>query len=201
MGEYTYRYPLQRLLARAHIRFDFVGSQKKGLDHSFKWPLDFDPHHEGYYGATTAEVARHLSQHSAKLARPDIAIIHLGTNDKIATDQTINAPLNQIIAQLRQKNAAVKVILFLIPTEKNDLRNGLISATAMRLNRLTSPVSTIPLYQYWNSEQDTFDGAHPNASGQQKMAQLIYQQILAELAKPMNTNQKLLASRKTPKLR
>ena len=53
--DYTYRLPLQRMLAALGRKADFIGSQTRGLDGS-PWPAGFDPDHEGYYGATTEQI-------------------------------------------------------------------------------------------------------------------------------------------------
>lgn len=50
-GEYTYRYPLSKLLKSKNINVDFIGNRTHGLKNNFIWPKDFlYRDHEGYYG-------------------------------------------------------------------------------------------------------------------------------------------------------
>lgn len=50
--KYTYRLPSQnKLNNHPTIKANFIGTQHKGLDDDFQWPSNFDPDHEGYYGA------------------------------------------------------------------------------------------------------------------------------------------------------
>ena len=59
--EYSYRLPLQMILHREKIPYDFIGSRSSGLHKEAQWPdvaegVSFDPHHEGYYGNSTANL-------------------------------------------------------------------------------------------------------------------------------------------------
>ena len=78
----TYRLPLQTLIATTGVAVDYVGTQMQGLHPDAKWPLNFDLHHEAYYGATTAYVRDRLREHLHLFAPPDITLIHLGANDR-----------------------------------------------------------------------------------------------------------------------
>lgn len=46
------------------------------------------------------------------------------------------------------------------------------------MNQKQSPVVTIPLYFYWDTDEDTFDGSHPNSIGQKKIAKLVFDTII-----------------------
>ena len=48
---------------------------------------------------------------------------------------------------------------------------------AYDLNQVNSPIKVIPLFLTWDIEKDTFDGAHPNLIGQEKIANLVYEKI------------------------
>lgn len=86
--EYTYRLPLQILLHKEKVTFDFIGSRKKGLHEDATWPevsdgIPFDPDHEGYYGNKTIDACRKaIDAYASYKLPPDINLVHLGTNDQ-----------------------------------------------------------------------------------------------------------------------
>lgn len=177
--EYTYRLPLQNKLSNnPTINADFIGTQNKGLDDNFQWPSHFDPDHEGYYGAKTKEVADLLTTNIQALSTVDIAIIHLGSNDQgQVSELTITQPLTKIINLLRSNNSEVKIIIIQIPGDYNDEMHYLTWKVAYDLNQDNSEIKVIPLFLTWDIEKDSFDGAHPNLVGQDKIANLVYEKI------------------------
>jgi acyl-CoA thioesterase I len=178
-NEYTYRLPLQnRLSNHPTIKAHFIGTQHKGLDENFQWPSRFDSDHEGYYGAKTKEVADLLSANIQALENIDIAIIHLGSNDQAdVSESTITEPLTKIIKLLRSNNSEVKIIIIQIPGDYNDLMHYLTWKVAYDLSQENLEIKVIPLFLTWDINQDTFDGAHPNLVGQDKIADLVYEKI------------------------
>lgn len=183
-AEYSYRYPLFYKLKNAKYDVDFLGSMNQGLNADFKWPakngVAFDVDHEGHYGWKTAAVRDNLAEWSKKWRGvPDIALIHLGTNDQDSKDfnADIIAPMKDMIKLLRAKNPRV-VVLFahLDFNGGNALKiRPLVEAMAKEMNTKKSPVRTVAMYEGWveNPEaanSDTFDWAHPNLRGQEKMA-------------------------------
>jgi acyl-CoA thioesterase I len=179
-GEYTYRYPLYLLLKSKLNKVNFIGSRQNGLQRDFIWPDGFDFDHEGYYGQKTAYVENAVTRNLDLLEKPDWAVIHLGTNDKLISDVTITKPIERTISALRTKNQKIKILLVQVPGWKNVHLHYLTWKVAMELSSKESPIRTVPLYIYWNAKEDTFDGVHPNHSGQQKMANLLYDYIISE---------------------
>jgi len=181
--EYTYRYPLYRLLKKSGLSFDFIGTRQRGLNADFKWPTDFDPDHEGFYGAKTATVRDTLKQDLPKLPPPDVALINLGSNDwRGSTRKGVIEPMTDIVRLLRQRNPSVKVIVMQLPGVRKRLRiHFLIWRMAHNLSTEQSEVTTAPLYWNWNAATDTFDGGHPNISGQNKMAKVLYSELVQML--------------------
>jgi len=178
-NEYTYRLPLQNKL-RNHptIKADFIGTQNKGLNGDFQWPSNFDPDHEGYYGGKTKEVADFLTANIQALSTIDIAIIHLGSNDQNnVSELTITQPFKRIINLLRSNNSEVNIIIIQIPGNQNDKMHYLTWKVAYDLNQANSAIKVIPLFLTWDMNKDTFDGAHPNLVGQDKIANLVYEKI------------------------
>ena len=182
--EYTYRLPLFRKLKDAGVDFVFIGSLQKGLQPQATWPesngMPFDPNHEGHYGWKTGKVRDHLSEWIPQWqGAPDIALIHLGTNDQKSQDfqKDIIQPLKEIIATLREKNPQIIVLVGHLNFNAGpalEIRN-LVEQMARELNTKESPVITVHHYRGWHEkpdepDSDTFDWAHPNPKGQEKMA-------------------------------
>jgi hypothetical protein len=184
-AEYTYRYPLYFMLRAAGYNVDFIGSQRAGFEPGAVWPArngqPFDPDHEGHYGWTTAQVRDRLREWMRTYpAAPDIALIHLGTNDRDALDlhMAIVRPLREIIAMLRAKNPRVAVLVgHLNFNDGSALRiRPLVEKMARELSTPTSPVRTVAHFAGWQANPfspnpDTFDWLHPNPQGQRKMAE------------------------------
>ena len=181
--EFTYRLPLQEMLLERGVDFEFIGSRIAGVDLMACWPdvhgRPFDAAHDGYYGATTASVLYQMRDVLLTLPVPDVALIHLGTNDQNATNFEISLvkPLADMVTTLRGKNP--KVAVFLGHLNFHDgpaLRiRPLVEDLASRLYETGSPVVTVPHYEGWKAHPedpatDTFDWVHPNPRGQRKMA-------------------------------
>lgn len=184
--EYTYRLPLQMILQRENIKYDFIGSQNKGLHDNFKWPdvaenVPFDPDHEGYYGNKTADaVEKAIKNYSEYKIPPDIVLVHLGTNDQKFGDyeKNVGQPLRKAIQFFRDKNPNVMILLghlnFNGGKPALEIRK-VVENVAREMNSRKSPVQTVHHYRGWHENPeavytDTFDWAHPNLKGQEKMA-------------------------------
>lgn len=184
--EYSYRLPLQMILHQKGIAFDFIGSQQKGLNDEFSWPdvakgLPFDPDHDGYYGNTTADACRKAMEgYEAYQIPPDLILIHLGTNDQEggSFEQNIEQPLREIITFMRTKNPNVMVLLGHLNFNDNDNAlkiRKIVAHLSIEMNNDSSIVQTVHHYKGWIENPDamytdTFDWAHPNLKGQEKMA-------------------------------
>jgi len=184
--EYTYRLPLQMILQEEEVAYDFVGSREKGLHDDAVWPdvangVPFDPNHEGYYGNTTQKACtKAIQAYESYNTPPDFVLIHLGTNDQKQGDfhNKVGAPLRDFIEFIRTKNS--QVVILLGHLNFNDGESALairavVEELAAELNTATSPVRTVHHYQEWIANPnevytDTYDWAHPNLKGQEKMA-------------------------------
>ncbi len=184
--EYTYRLPLQMMLHNAGIAYDFIGSQNKGLHKDATWPdvaknKPFDPDHEGYYGNKTRKVVDKVMAAWPSYEKvPDMVLVHLGTNDQKAGDyeNTVGQPLREFIEFLRIKNPEVIILLGHLNFEDGEaakeIRN-VVAKVAIDYHTEKSPVVTINHYEDFIEQPeevytDTFDWAHPNLKGQEKMA-------------------------------
>jgi lysophospholipase L1-like esterase len=188
--EYTYRLPLQMLLHESGIAYDFIGSRQQGLDPGVTWPevaagVPFDPEHEGYYGNKTAQVCQKVKEAFASYkAAPDLVLIHLGTNDQKHGDfeNKVGAPLRDLIILIRKKNAKAVFLLGHLNFNGSQAAGrirSVVEKLAAEMTTSQSPVQTVPHYQTWREKpddlySDTYDWAHPNLKGQEKMARRWY---------------------------
>lgn len=187
------RYLLWNKLRDAGYRnIDFVGNNTEKY-----YEGDFDDDNETYGGKKTHQVrdraADAIAQH-----QPDIAIIHLGTNDRWEDppDEATNTAqeIGQIIDRLRQHNPAVKVFVFKFTHVDRKWQRELAAAIdAMAAEKTTaqSPVRALDLITPWDANTDTYDGTHPNRSGQEKIADILFEAIAPSLGTPIAARERL----------
>jgi lysophospholipase L1-like esterase len=185
-AEYTYRLPLSELLQQEGVQPDYIGSRTTGLDPAFEWPVSFDAHHEGYYGQTTREVVRQVEAHLPALAAPDIALVHLGTNDSgWRSGSDVVAPLKSLIGELRRQNPRVAVLVALPAKGVRD--GGMVLRWELWLMALGASTRDSPVVTVDQSSDAqthaTFDGVHPSPEGQRQMAGRWLQAMQAFLPK------------------
>ncbi len=180
----SYRHPLWRKLVEEGREVDFLGSERTvhgGLDP--EWPghrgKTFDPDHEGHWGWTTDEIlAEDALPRWLEAYTPDIALIHLGTNDAANEDspKAIAARLEAIVRLVRSRNPRVGIVLAKLIPSTGDWReriaalNRSIGDLEARLSTPESPVVVVDQSAGFDPEADTMDGVHPNRSGAEKMA-------------------------------
>jgi lysophospholipase L1-like esterase len=100
----SYRSHLDGMLRQKGHLFDFVGSRQRHDDNKSEADsYQFDPDHEGHAGKNFAWFAENMPR-LLEQNTPDIAVLQLGADDSA---QTVNA----VIASLRAKNPAVKIVL------------------------------------------------------------------------------------------
>jgi lysophospholipase L1-like esterase len=199
----SYRYPLWKMLVDEGLAFDFVGSMRRHygeqLESSPPQPdykgLAFDRDHEGHFGWTAREIvdgrSRGNGSGSGKLADwvarydADIALVHLGTNDvyRGRSNEAILDDLGEIIRILRADNPAVVVLLAqIIPAGQDP---GVVASLNRALPRMArnmttsrSPVVIVDHHSGFDPQEDTYDGVHPNESGEKKMARRWFDAIM-----------------------
>jgi lysophospholipase L1-like esterase len=207
----SFRYPLWKKLIDAGINFDFVGSMQnqfsqynKGIPphHDYKGQK-FDPDHEGHFAWSADEIIRGRNydngsgsgrlQDWLKEYDVDIALIHLGTNDAFMRqdNQTTSKELESIVSLLREDNPKVIILLArLIPTMRTpgDTQsvvslNEAIVELSKTLGTAESPVILVDQFEGFNGETDLYDKVHPNARGEEKMAEKWFNAIQHALTK------------------
>jgi sulfur relay (sulfurtransferase) DsrC/TusE family protein len=198
--EYSWRYPLFKMLTDAGVEFDFVGAYEKGLKKQFQWPdvdgKPFDPDHQAAYGIKTAKMRNRIVEDRKKWSHaPDIALIHLGTNDQKGGnwDETVVKPLADMIEMLREENPEVIVFLGHLNFKEGAAAKirPMVEQLAKDKTTEKSPVHTVHHYEGFNAnpqgpDTDTYDWAHPNPKGQEKMARKWFEAMLPYL--PIDEN-------------
>lgn len=201
----SYRYWLDHDLHNNLLPFEFMGTRIDNYDGAPKY-LDFDRHNDGWSGFTTGYFLDgiHDTDMNTILSSdrygttepnvPDIVLLHLGTNDVyqgIATN-TSKENLSKIIDEFRLANPNVVILLAKIipcdPTHAlgpncNNIPtfNNMIPTLASAKTKTQSPVIVVDQYTGFDATAgtDTYDGVHPNQSGEIKMANKWLAAILA----------------------
>jgi PKD repeat protein len=172
-------YPSYRPLLYQDLRalgydVDFVGS----LD-TPALRAGLDPDNEGHSGYTTAMVLAGLPGWLGMYPSPEVALVHLGTNDAIQSvsrDRTI-ADLRGIVKALRARNPSTTILVAqIIPTSVASINTRIeaLNREIAGLESLSTPQSPIVIvdqYSGYNGQTDNqAGGVHPLSSGERKMA-------------------------------
>jgi len=175
-----------RLQTAGYTNVDFVGGVSDGGGCNPGYAYDFD--HEGHGGFSATGIAdnNQLPPWLAA-ARPDVILMHLGTNDMwggyIPLANKL-AAFTKLVGQMRAQNPAVKIIVAQIipmsaaacatcPADVAALNNAL-PAWAAGLTTAQSPITLADLWTGFDAVADTGDGVHPNDAGFEKMANAWY---------------------------
>lgn len=169
-GHHTYRFYLSQM----YPALDMVGS-RSGVYGGSPKDGNFDQNHESYWGWRADEVAPKIDW-AADSYRPDVALVHLGTNDIIQGQgvQSTIGDLETIVWHLRGGNPNVKIFLAQLiectwgQCSDRQALNDQIYSLASRLSTAESPVTAV--YMGSVTGADLYDGVHPNDAGSQKMA-------------------------------
>lgn len=186
----SWRYPFWEALVADGYDFDMVGSidvNWDGVTPSYP-DAAFDPDHEGHSGWRADQILAQLPGWTGAYGyTPDLAIIHLGTNDigRGQPNGTTLAELRGIITVLRSVNPDVTILVAqIIPTKWiatnrtiQNLNLGIGGLTALSTTR--SPVVVVDQYTGYDGRLDNFDGLHPNTSGEDKLADNFYAATVA----------------------
>lgn len=188
-GQKSYRYALWKKLVDSGTAFDMTGSLQGNFKGDPDWPdyklLAFDRDHEGHWGWRVDEVLAEIDTW-LKQNTPDVALIHLGTND-IFQAQSVSGTLDELtklIARFRANNPQINVLLAqVVPSkyhnEQLDELNVGIAELAQKLNLPQSPIYLVDTGLGFDPETNTYDGVHPNESGEEKMAKSWMKGLLA----------------------
>ncbi|MFJ5730490.1 GDSL-type esterase/lipase family protein [Streptomyces paradoxus] len=167
-----------RLVAGGYKDIDFVGTLPPpgcGQAH--------DGDNEGHGGELVTNVAdQNLLPGRLASTRPDIVVMHFGTNDvwsSIAPDRIL-AAYTKLVAQMRASNPDMRILVAqLIPMNPSSCPgcaqrvvdfNARIPGWARAAGTDRSPVTVVDQWTGFSTAADTYDGVHPNASGDGKIA-------------------------------
>ena len=176
----SYRRPLWQRLEASGARVDFVGSQR--AHHRGEPPrADFDIDHEGHWGWRVDEVLEHIDGWIED-AQPDVVLIHLGTNDLIQRQGVPGTleELSALVDALRASLPGVRIVMAqIIPTTTAAI-NERIEALNARLPSLAASKSIrlVDHFTDFDALALTYDGVHPNASGEARMAERWLESLL-----------------------
>ncbi|MDG9706805.1 GDSL-type esterase/lipase family protein [Streptomyces sp. DH10] len=167
-----------RLLNSGYKDIDFVGTlppQGCGQAH--------DGDNEGHGGELVTNVAdQNLLPGRLAATQPDIVVMHFGTNDvwsSIAPDRIL-AAYTKLVTQMRASNPDMRILVAqLIPMNPASCAacaqrvvdfNARIPDWARATSTARSPITVVDQWTGFSTATDTYDGVHPNASGDDKIA-------------------------------
>jgi lysophospholipase L1-like esterase len=179
-----------RLQSTGYTNIDFVGTlppQGCAVAH--------DGDNEGHGGFLATNIANQNQLPGwLSATRPDIVIMHLGTNDVWSNiaPATILTAFGKLVDQMRASNPAMKVLVAkIIPMNPSNCAacgqrvidfNNAIPAWASSKSTAQSPVTVVDQFTGFSTSADTYDGVHPNATGDQKMSDKWYPPLAAALS-------------------
>ena len=190
----AYRRYLDGMLRREGKLIDFVGSRTKHNNNqaeadNYQYGVD----HECHWGKSSDWLASNMTDFldSDVIDVPDVAIIHMGTEDILSGSDTAESladeiidNISMVIESLREKNRSVKIVLAkIIPIqgkpEEVKVLNSKILMCVEAHNTAQSPVVLAdqhagfdPLFDMANN------GILPNAVGAKKMARIFADVII-----------------------
>jgi lysophospholipase L1-like esterase len=178
-----------RLQSTGYTNIDFVGTrEEQGCAQAH------DGDNEGHGGELVTNAAdQNLLPARLAATRPDIVVMHFGTNDvwsSIAPDRIL-AAYTKLVEQMRASNPDMRILVAqLIPLNPAgcagcaqrvvDL-NARIPAWARATGTSRSPVTVVDQWTGFDTATDTYDGVHPSAPGNEKLAARWYPALTAVL--------------------
>jgi lysophospholipase L1-like esterase len=152
-----------------------------GDGHAYAEP-DFPQHHLAGWGEGWQHMAPAIAQ-AVTDARADVLLVSLGLIDLgFYTDaEQTAANLRLFIAGARRANPAVRMVLLpVIPNVRAETDapfaaevahfNTLLAKAVADLDEPRSPLLLASVPESYDIHHDTYDGTHPNASGEHKLA-------------------------------
>jgi len=199
-----------QLQTAGYTNVDFVGSQSDGGGCNPGYSYDFD--HEGHGGyAATGIADNNQLPPWLDAAKPDVVLMHLGTNDMwghYISTATKLAAFTKLVGQMRAGNPSMKILVAQIipmsaaacstcPADVAELDNA-IPGWAAGLTTAQSPIVVVDQWTGFDAVADTVDGVHPNNTGFQKMADRWYQPLAQVLGGVTPTPSPTATSSPTP---
>jgi lysophospholipase L1-like esterase len=145
---------------------------------------DFDQDHNALWGRTLRDASSSIGE-DVRVHRPDVLCVMLGVNDLLwpVTTEEMEHRLRGYVEAAREGNPHLRVVLAEAPpialAESDEgfaLRvyayNVLVREVAADMSTERSPVISLDVAgsEDWDVASDTYDGTHPNARGEVKIA-------------------------------
>ena len=183
----SYRYYLWHLAIDKGYHIDFVGS-RRGVGNGPPANPDFDMDHEGHAGWKADEILAHI-QAWALEASPDIVLLHIGHND-LCRGQSVASTvtdIGDIVDVLRMVNPHVRILLAQVIASASTCHAGIpalnarLPALVADKDRAESPVTLVDQHSGFDPSTMTYDGTHPNAVGELRMADRWFEKLVPVL--------------------
>lgn len=184
-GDITWRYRLDRQLRAGGAWWDFVGSRSTltGGEVSYADPA-FDPDHFARWGASfrysigdpTGDPDRleDLIVPELVTSRPEVVVCLLGLNDLfyVAGPREALAQARVWLDLVRAVDPGIDVVFSTIPSSRDEPReyNELLRSAVPTWSAGSSQVTLADPGAGWDDVRLTYDGVHPNAIGEQRIA-------------------------------
>jgi lysophospholipase L1-like esterase len=204
----SYRRELWHLLRVAGLNADFIGSRRLNGYFDDRPPhADFDQDHEGHRGWTSGDIIAGPSgwdeqrgnlREWLKAYTPDIVLLHIGTGDVLNCTSVAEIVRNvqNIVELIRRDNPRARIFVAQIIPVGDAAQLGFADTYCPGGRKLNESVrdlntelaATLPqdmvvdLYREIDPGTDLEDGIHPNALGEQKLAQAWFTVLRAVLS-------------------
>ncbi|MFF0245482.1 cellulose binding domain-containing protein [Streptosporangium sandarakinum] len=171
-----------RLRSSGYTGIDFVGTlPPQGCS------VAHDGDNEGHGGYLATDVAdQNLLPGWLEATRPDIVMMHFGTNDVWSdiAPATILDAFTKLVGQMRAANPDMRILVAkIIPMNPSTCAecgqravnfNNAVPAWAAVTSTARSPIVVVDQWTGFDTATDTYDGVHPNAAGDRKMSDRWY---------------------------
>jgi lysophospholipase L1-like esterase len=167
-----YRARLERRLTAAGLRVDFVGSRDAG-------PPDMDGDNEGHSGWTISRTARRVDRWLAAY-RPDIVLLHIGTNDVRLNGYRNGAAkrLGVLLNRIRRDQPAALIFVARIAGSRQPGLQRWIDAYNRNVRRMVAARND-PLLYLVDQAAVRAPWLHPNDTGYAAMADIWFAALSA----------------------
>lgn len=174
-----YRIKLWKSITDKGATVDFVGSMQNG-------PAELgDKNHEGHSGWTISQIDTNINSWMDQY-KPQIVLLHIGTNDMYqnptGAPDRLSTLIDKICAKLPSdgKLYVSNIIPFPMSASNVTAYNSKIPGVVQQKASQGKPVYFVEMYNALTAN-DLADGVHPNITGYNKMADVWFNAIKADL--------------------
>jgi lysophospholipase L1-like esterase len=173
-----YRTRLWTRLTADHVAVDLVGSRESG-------PAELgDKANEGHVGLRADEITAQVTSWLTQ-ARPDVVLLHIGTNDlgEVSGAETA-AHLDALLAEIYRAQPQTHVVVTtIIPMlsgvdAERDAYNSAIPGIVDRYRSAGRAITTVDMSHLLDQATDYVDELHPNRQGYDRMADAWYPAVV-----------------------